>query len=153
MKSMNINHLTRFSRTIIALCLGAGALICFISCEKDKVTKSDQLKHKWNLVKKYDTIYSSIGYSDTLERDGIPGEYFEFGNNDTVTQVSIGPTGAQFVYKYYYHFNEPEMTLENHFGTPIYEIPELTDKKLQLYQNLKTGSHSYHITHYILNRD
>src|SRR5688572_19623482 len=99
MKSITTNPLTRFSRTIITLSLAVASLICFVSCEKDKITKTDQLKHKWDLVKRYDTINNTLTYNDTLEHDGLPGEYFEFANNDTLTMVSIGPTGAIFSYK------------------------------------------------------
>ncbi len=151
MKSIHINPIFRFSRTIIALGLAITLLFIF-SCKKDKDSKSDQLKQKWNLVKRYDTIYNALSRSDTLEYDGQPGEYYEFGHDDSVTQSEKSFGGNFLIYKWYYKFNEANMTLENEFGTEPYQIRELTGTKLELYRRFTTGSHSFHIRHIFLER-
>src|SRR5688572_27328091 len=99
MKSIKINPLTRFSSTIIALCLAAATLICFVSCDKDKdeteqaKTKSELLKQKWNLVKQFDTVVltsSSGSNSKYTEYSGKAGDYYEFGTDGTLRIVKDG---------------------------------------------------------------
>ncbi|OQP63562.1 hypothetical protein A3860_24795 [Niastella vici] len=123
----------QYSRTFITLCVVATFLACAFSCKKDKKTKSDQLKQKWDLVIKYDTTYYSVfGPSDTSEYVGKPGDYINFGHDDTATFSQNGR-----ILKYAYVFNDSAMTVQGYnfnIGNFNYKILTLTDDKLELYQ-------------------
>jgi len=124
----------KYSRTFITLCVVVTFLIGVFSCKKDKKTKSDQLKQKWDLVIKYDTTYRSVfGPSDTSLYVGKAGDYIDFGHDDTVTFSQNGSIG-----KYAYVFNDSAMTVQGHgnWGNINYNILTLTDDKLELYQIL-----------------
>jgi hypothetical protein len=128
MKLIDINPLTRLTRTFAVLFLAAFLFAGLFSCKKDKKTKSDQLKQKWDLVIRYDTVYlSAFGPSDTTEYAGKAGDYYTFGNDDTVI---ISEKGT--ITKFHYTFDESAMILRNDFSQ-IYEIRTLTDDQLELF--------------------
>jgi hypothetical protein len=139
MKSIKINPLTHFSKTIIAICLSAATLICFVSCDKDKdeteqaKTKSELLKQKWNVVKQLDTFVDpSVNYYIYKAYTGKAGDYYDFGTDGTLNFEVDGQKWSD-PYKF------TESTMSYTFYSVTYHIIELTEHKLEIYKREDHG--------------
>src|SRR4051812_39465021 len=104
MKSIHINPLTTFSKTIIAVILATTFLVCLFSCKKHKDNRP--LIKKWHLVKEYDTVVDLFGPSYTSIYDGKEGDYYLFEKNDSLTKSKQG-----YINKTSYKFDEDKMQI------------------------------------------
>ena len=148
MNSNHLNPLTKFSKLILTVCLATVTLVCLFSCDKDKDKdnrRSEQLKQKWNWVKRYDTTFYSSNSYTSIETSGQPGDYWDFGTDDTATFSGSG-SSIRIGYK----FIESNMTIQMQGGT-IYQIRELTDSNLELYGGIQINNVNYN-SHFFMKR-